>query len=65
MYYQRTCEIPPETHNLVYLLTKLRIKPKKKMAKSIAILNQANIATQYPESLEVLQKTIQKLLPQT
>jgi len=57
--------MPPKTHNLVYLLTKLGIKPEKKMAKSIAILNQTNTATRYPESSEVMQKTIQKLLLQT
>jgi len=60
LYHQRTCEMPPRTHNLVYLLTKLGIKPEKRMAKSIAILNQANIATRYPESLEVLQKNYTK-----
>ena len=56
LYQQRTDEIPPQTHNLVYLLSQLGIKPEKSMAKSIALLNEANIATRYPESLEVLQK---------
>lgn len=56
LYQQRTGEMPPKTHNLVYLLTQLGIKPEKEMAKSIAILNEANIAARYPESLEVLQK---------
>jgi len=60
LYHQRTCEMPSKTHNLVYLLTKLEIKPEKRMVKSIAILNQANIATRYPESLEVLQKNYTK-----
>jgi len=56
LYQQRTGKMPPKTHNLVYLLTQLDIKPEKEMAKSIAILNEANIAARYPESLEVLQK---------
>jgi len=60
LYHKRTCEIPPRTHNLVYLLNKLGIKPEKSMAKSIAVLNQANIATRYPESLEILQKNYTK-----
>jgi len=56
LYEHCTGEIPPKTHNLVYLLTQLGIKPEKHIAKSIAVLNEANIAARYPESLEVLQK---------
>jgi HEPN domain-containing protein len=56
LYQQRTGKIPPKTHNLIYLLTQLEIKPEREIAKYIAILNEANIAARYPESLEVLHK---------
>lgn len=54
LYEQRSGQMPPKTHNLVYLLTQLGIKPEKHITKSIAILNEANIAARYPESLEML-----------
>jgi HEPN domain-containing protein len=60
LYHQRTCELSPKTHNLIYLLAKLGVKPEREMVKSITILNQANIATRYPESLEVLQRNYTK-----
>ena len=60
LYYQRTKQIPPKTHNLVYLINKLKIHPEKRMAKLIVILNEANISTRYPESLELLQKNYTK-----
>jgi len=56
LFQYKTGEIPPKTHNLVYLLSKLDIKPEKKMAKHIVLLIEANIAARYPESLEILQK---------
>jgi len=56
LYAHKTGKIPPKTHNLVHLLFQLGIKPEKHIAKAIAILNEANIAARYPESLEVLQK---------
>ena len=62
LYQQKTGDIPPKTHNLVYLLTQLGIKPDKEMAKAIAILNEANISARYPESLEVLQKNYTEVI---
>ena len=56
LFEQRSGLIPPKTHNLVYLLNQLEIKPEKHMANLIATLSEANIATRYPESLEMLQK---------
>jgi HEPN domain-containing protein len=60
LYAYKTGKTPPKTHNFIYLLSRLGIKPEKHVAKSITILNEANIATRYPESLEVLQKNYTK-----
>jgi len=60
LYQQRTGKMPPKTHNLFYILIKLKIKPEKRIAKPIAILKEANIVTRYPESLEVLKKIYTK-----
>jgi HEPN domain-containing protein len=56
LYQEKRDEIPPKTHNLILLLTKLDIKPDKGIAKILTLLSEANISARYPESLEVLQR---------
>lgn len=56
LYLQKTGRLPPKTHNLVYLLNQTAIKPKDETGKFIAKLNEANIATRYPEDIDKLQK---------
>ena len=64
--YQLTLdEIPPKTHNLVYLLNKIGIMPDEKMGRFMIKLNEANIATRYPEDLETLQKNYTKTITDT
>ena len=55
LYQQRLKEIPPKTHNLVYLLKKIDIRPDETTGKFIVKLNEASIATRYPEDVEKLQ----------
>ncbi len=60
-FYQFTLdELPPKTHNLIYLLNKIGIKPDEKIARFMIKLNEANIATRYPEDLATLQKNYSK-----
>ena len=49
-------EIPPKVHNLLYLLNKIGIKPPEDPGKFIVKLNEANIATRYPEELSIVQQ---------
>lgn len=56
MYYERRNEIPPKVHNLVYLLGQIGIKPDEQPGKFIVRLNEANIATRYPEDLAQMQQ---------
>ena len=56
LFQQKTQEMPPKTHNLVHLLSKIGIRPDENVGKIITRLNQASIATRYPEDIDVLQK---------
>ena len=60
LYQERLKETPPKTHNLVYLLKKIDIKPSGNAGKFIVKLNEASVATRYPEDIEMLQKQYTK-----
>jgi len=55
LYLHNLQEAPPKTHNLVYLLNKIGLRPDVDRSKVIAILNEANIATRYPDDIDRLQ----------
>lgn len=56
LYEEKIDKIPPKTHNLILLMNKMNIKPKKKLGIFLVKLNEASITTRYPESLEEIQK---------
>jgi HEPN domain-containing protein len=62
IYCTKLQDVPPKVHNLVFLISKTGINPPKTMGKFIVKLNEANIATRYPESLEKLQKAYTKTI---
>jgi HEPN domain-containing protein len=47
----RTGEVPPKTHNLILLLSRIGLKPPAPIAENIIRLNEANVSTRYPEEL--------------
>ena len=55
LYQERHDEIPPRTHNLVFLASKTLTSPDPRMGRFVAGLNQASVATRYPEDLDKLQ----------
>jgi HEPN domain-containing protein len=55
LYQQKLNQIPPKTHNLIYLLNEIGIKPEESIGRLITKLNEANIPTRYPENIEILQ----------
>jgi len=55
LYQCKLGQVPPKTHNLVYLLNQIGIKPDERIGKFIIKLNEANIATRYPDDLALLQ----------
>ena len=58
LYDKLLHEVPPKTHNLLYLLHKIGIRPEQELEKFITKLNTASIATRYPDELEKFRPTI-------
>lgn len=55
LYFKRMNEVPPKTHNLLYLLDKVGKRPEQELEKFITKLNTASIATRYPDELAKIQ----------
>ena len=56
LYHARLDETPPKTHNLVYLLKRMEIKPPEPIARFLVKLNEASVTTRYSEDLQTLQR---------
>ena len=56
LFLSKLQEVPPKTHNLIYLLDKIGTRPDENVGKFVAKLNEVSIATRYPEDVEKLQK---------
>lgn len=55
LYFKVLDELPPKTHNLLYLLDKIGRKPEQELEKFVTKLNVASIATRYPDDLAKIQ----------
>ncbi len=55
LYHKIFNEVPPKTHNLLYLLEKISKKPEQDLEKFIIKLNTASVATRYPDDMAKLQ----------
>ena len=55
LYYKVLNEVPPKTHNLLYLVNKIGKKPEQELEKFITKLNTASVATRYPDDLAKIQ----------
>ena len=62
IYCEKLQDVPPKVHNIVFLINKTGINQPEALGKFIVKLNEANIATRYPESLEKLQKAYTKTI---
>ena len=56
LYRKKLNEEPPRVHNLIYLVNKIGIKPPEASGRFIVKLNEASVATRYPEEIRKLQK---------
>ncbi len=56
LYQKRLQQIPPKTHNLIYFLNSIGIKPDESIGRFIVKINEASVVTRYPEELSKLQK---------
>jgi HEPN domain-containing protein len=55
LYQEKLKETPPKTHNLVYLLKKIGVRPTEPVGRFIVKLNEASVVTRYPEDIDKLQ----------
>jgi HEPN domain-containing protein len=55
LYTKILDDIPPKTHNLLYLLDKIGKKPAQELEKFMTKLNTASVATRYPDDLAKIQ----------
>jgi len=55
LYSKELDEVPPKTHNLLYLLKKIQKKSDQDLQKFITKLNTASVATRYPDDLAKIQ----------
>jgi len=55
LYSKKLHEVPPKTHNLIYLLNKIGKKSDQELEKFIIKLNTASVATRYPDDLAKIQ----------
>ncbi len=55
LYYEKLRKFPPKSHNLVYLLNEIGIKPPEKPGKFIVKMSEASIPLRYPENLAKIQ----------
>lgn len=70
LYHHKLQEVPPKVHNLIYLMTRVKIAPPESIGKFIVTLNEASVATRYPETLDKVQReftenAVKEILGQT
>ena len=56
LLYERFRELPPRSHSLVLLLTKLDVRPPERLGKVIVKISESSIPTRYPDDLAKVQK---------
>lgn len=60
LYSKTLNDLPPKTHNLIYLLEKISIQPPENIFQVIYSLNSQSVATRYPEELHKILKDYTK-----
>jgi len=56
LYLERLKEIPPKTHNLVYLVEKIKLLLPENLYDSVFALNRVSVPTRYPDDLQRMLK---------
>ena len=62
LYYEKRRDIPPKSHNLIYLLNEIGIKPPTEPGKFIVKINEASVPTRYPENMTMLQQVYTEMV---
>ena len=61
LFWKKLDEIPPKTHDLIYLVKRIGIKPPDDLFKFMVRLNEAHVTTRYPEEIKIVQKDFPKV----
>ncbi len=56
LYLERLKEIPPKTHNLVYLVEKIKVPLPENLYDTVFALNRVSVPTRYPDDLQRMLK---------
>lgn len=56
IYLDRLKEIPPKTHNLVYLVEKIKLLLPENLYDSVFALNRVSVPTRYPDDIQRMLK---------
>jgi HEPN domain-containing protein len=57
LLFEISAEVPPKTHSLILLLSKTGKKPSEDIGKFLLQLNDASVATRYPEDFSQMLAT--------
>lgn len=60
LYSQTLDEVPPKTHNLIYLVEKIKLELPEKLYDFVFTLNGLSVPTRYPDDLQKLLKDYNK-----
>ena len=60
LYLKNLTIIPPKIHKLNYFIDKLKLLPDEEFMNFIASLDNAGVATRYPESLKIISSEYKK-----
>lgn len=52
LYSEIINELPPKTHNLIYLLEKMSLQPPENIYQFIYSINAESVATRYPDDIQ-------------
>lgn len=57
LYAKKLKDVPPKTHNLLYLIEKINVKPPDDLYDLVFTLNRVSIPTRYPDDLQSILKS--------
>jgi len=60
MYKHIFKDVPPKTHNLIYLIEKIKIDIPGELYDFVFILNRVSVPTRYPDDLKKIMKDYNK-----
>lgn len=60
LYSKILNELPPKTHNLIYLLEKISLEPPENIFLFIYSINAESVATRYPDDIQRILKDYTK-----